>query len=889
MSLIDLVRAADVQGVVQEVAALTPAQRRACVPELKALLKELSVERRTHSGEQWVALAVAGAGCNTAATAAASWLGGRAVVDSAASVSPALLDVIERQPLEWQTTVIARMAERRAPRWGWSSEYPLLEHLVRTTGCPVPTTDAFVTNWFRDRTWYRAWPAHLAGRPQGPGLWERLSGDSFAPLLVPRLFDLADIGAELDGPWGAADDKERWTGCLVRLAEQGLVDRGEMIDRCLARLARGGRQNDQRAFLKLLAAFAPTQDEIRQRVRSYLALLGCPTPVAEHAQQVLTDLDEAGLLDPELLAEASETVLFRSEKKLVRAQLLWLDRAARRDPGRSWQVVLAAAGAFGHPDPDLQERALKVVARHLDAAGSGVLPELSAAATALNPAHHRRAEELFGLAVDTPAGPYVELLPPVPQPRQVPAPLGSAAEVAEEVSAVLAHDAGDADVIAFERALDGLVRHAFLDRAALTEALEPVLRIRRWSARGQWWDCTAYDLLYVAAAVAGQVPAHHLLAPLQGPHSPLRGRLTTAFGGQLASRLEEAAWYALSGRIPFLLATPTSATGALEAATLVERLAAYEAQGVEPGPADLSQALLRVVPTRDPGVLAAAERLTSAAGRRAARWIQVGGLPNQASVRAELEPDAPPSRARWGEYSWPDGDRSTAGQPGVPLDELLSADSMRLVRPTSGRGEPRFSSWSYLPSPHWLAMLPNHREELALRMLHGFAGASGMEERGSSQLLPLLAEADGPAGPALHLAVAYGLGARFPEDRSAAVDALLVLAARGDLDGPMLGRELAGLVRSGEVKSNRLADSVRSAADTGAYGTVWTVLAATLPGLLAEEPIRGGADLLAVAGDCARRSAARGEIAEVTAVAGRGGSSRLVKEAGLLREVLAAG
>jgi hypothetical protein len=119
------------------------------------------------------------------------------------------------------------------------------------------------------------------------------------------------------------------------------------------------------------------------------------------------------------------------------------------------------------------------------------------------------------------------------------------------------------------------------------------------------------------------------------------------------------------------------------------------------------------------------------------------------------------------------------------------------------------------------------------------------------------------------------------------VDALLVLAAQGDLDGPLLGQELAELVLIGAVKANRLTDSVRAAAATGAYGTVWSVLAAALPQLLRATPVRGVGELLAVAADCARRSGSRGPIAEVSETAGRGGPSRVVKEARALREVLA--
>ncbi len=186
-------------------------------------------------------------------------------------------------------------------------------------------------------------------------------------------------------------------------------------------------------------------------------------------------------------------------------------------------------------------------------------------------------------------------------------------------------------------------------------------------------------------------------------------------------------------------------------------------------------------------------------------------------------------------------------------------------------------------------MLPWHREELAARWLDHVAAGADRDERGAGRMLPVLAEAGGPAGLAVHLVVAYGLGARHTEDRTAAVDALLVLAARGDLDGELLGRELGGLAACGTVKPTRLASALALAAGTGAYGTVWSVLGAALPGLLgaAEPSVRGLGDLLGLAADCARRTGARGPVAEVTATAAKDGSSRVVKEARALRDVLA--
>lgn len=403
----------------------------------------------------------------------------------------------------------------------------------------------------------------------------------------------------------------------------------------------------------------------------------------------------------------------------------------------------------------------------------------------------------------------------------------------------------------------------------------------------------------VVAALAGETPPRRLWDFLSGTgRSPLRGARTSVHGAVLAVRLEEAAWLVTAHRPPYLLATPTDATGAIEAAALVDRLAGYETAGVTPGRADLCAALLRVVPSAEPEVRAAAGALGSPAGRWLAHWLRTGGLPGQPSERVLFAPGRGGKRSRvYPDRWWEDVQRIAVAQPGIgagpegPAGERLAGEFRKLLDPT----EPSVSraraadDWVWRPIPHWAAMLPHHREELAARWLDHFAMGADRDERGAGRFLPLLAESGGPAGLALHLAVGYGLGARHTEDRTGAVDALLVLAGRGQLDGGLLGRELGELVARGTVKPARLVAALGQAAGTGAYGTVWSVLRAAVPGLLgaADPSARGLGDLLALATDCARRTKARGPLAEVTAAAGRGGSGRVAKEARALRDVLA--
>ncbi|MFE2111193.1 DUF6493 family protein [Kitasatospora sp. NPDC059463] len=878
-------RTGEVPGLL---AALGPAERRSCLPTFKEMRRSGRRDWTKEGGRRMCAVLVAGAGCHAGPAGAATWIGSRDFSGRSWARHPALADVVEAQPVEWQTEVVGRLAAKRGSSWSWDL-YPLIERVVRRTGCAVPASDDFVTEWLRS-----AAGAENGRRGTATTLLERLRTDTFTPVLLPRVFELDDVAWPLNATYTTRSG-DNWPAAIAGLAESGRLGREELIDLCLGRLVRGGKTADQRAFLTVLVALAPTPAEYAARARDLLALLDGLPAVAGHAQQVLAGLDEAGLIEPEAVVEASAVVLFRSEKKLVRAQLAWLEKAARRSPERSGAVVLAAAGAFGHPDGALQERALNVVARRLKAAGEAVLPELLLAAEALNPAHHARAGELFGAPVAGSGGDdtaWDELLPPAPVPAPLGEPLATPAEVAEELAVLLA--SARPDVAVFERVLDGLVRHAHRDRTALVRALEPVLRTNPWQEVGRWRDCGPGDVLYVAAVVAGKAEPYRPGPVFRKGRDPLRGTHNTEYGNVLAARISEAAERVVTDTPPFLLATPTDATGAITASALVERLARYEAAGAAPGPADLNAALLRVAPTADPEVRAAAGRLTSAAGRWAAAWLHEGGLPAQGSERVVFAPGAGYERKRrYWERWWEDLKRIAVAQRGTggpagPARERLAGDFRKLLEGT----EPsvarirRSDDWLREPTVHWAAMLPHHREELAARWLDRFADCADRERRGTLRMLVVLAEAGGPAGLALHLALAYGLGARHPEDRAAAVDALLVLAARGDLDGALLGRELGELVALGTVKPNRLVQSVSGAADTGAHATVWSVLSAALPSLLTGESPRGTADLLALANDTARRSAARGPIPELAAVAERSGTGRLVKEARTLHAFL---
>ncbi|MBT2370018.1 hypothetical protein J7E88_33310 [Streptomyces sp. ISL-10] len=883
-------RSHDVPGLL---ATMTGEERKAALP----VLKEIRAEVRGWDWGRWRergavqdALLVAGAGCLSGAAAAAAWIGARDL-RSFSAVSPRVIaGVLKDRDPAWLADVAHRLAARASTA---QEDAPLIKELVALSGCETPTTDEYVHGWALTVT-----PARV-----GP---EAVREDRHTRVLVPRMFEATPLPAALtmyDDP----DNPLHWPSALARLAAEGVLERAALVEGCVRRLLRGGRPGEMRAVLQVLRGLGLTPAEESAHVADWAGMSadGLST-VAAHAQEVLGRVAERGELSTRALAEASAGVLFRTEKKLVRAQLSLLGKELRRDPAAAPELLPVIAEAFGHEDTGVQDRALKLVARYVPRVDAGLREELAASAALLGPVHRARAEAVFGVLADGAGGAaYEEILPPVPVPRRLEAAPESAAEVVEQLLVLVR---GEEDVVAFERVLDGLVRVAHRERDTPAEAL-------RAATAGQWWsDWTprtaderfsqhTHGLEVVAATLVGRLSAGMLDRARSRTVRP--GLCAhTGLAHTVSSRLWEVSYFLLTRPLPFLLATPTWHTGALDAGVLVERLREYGRLGAAPAAVDFAQALLRVSRSGDEAAAKAAAELGTREGDRLAAWLSEpeGVLPALRTAGADGADATCAGAAATPAASW----AASAAGPGLGLGRRIAETRQgpsfqwEFPRPLQWLGHPQevplrgCYHWEG-GDRYWTAVLPQDREALAMWLLPGVMAAAEHDARGNAWSLPALAEAEGVPGPYLHGALAAGLGARFGEDRLSAVDALLVLAARGQLDAEPAGRAIAALVRRGTVKLNRLADSARTAAATGAYGTVWSLLAAALPALLATTPApRALGEILGVAADCVERCGAGAALAlagaeGLTDLAGRRGSSQLAVQASRLLAALRQG
>ena len=789
------------------------------------------------------ALRVAGAACLPRSGDIVSWLrSGRFRCGVPGRTIAAIVRVLSapgRPPLP---EVATGLATRLRPAEVRRDEWPLAAALLRAAEVPPPATEAVLNGWIRELS--SSVPKTLTAR---------LAADPWLGVLLPQVFAIPRVAAGLD---------ETWPVALLRLVANGRFDRAELIRLVLHRMRAGDRPGAMRPVVELYRLLDPTLDERTEHAQEYLGMLSGPhVTVTEIAQQALRTLDDAGRLDAGAIAEAGAAVLLRTEKKLVRAQLAWLDKAVTRHPEAVAPLLAAVAAGLGNESVDLAEQALRVLAGH-----PGGLDALRERAGTLDGDLRRQADEALGL-IAAPAAPSFAPAPVAYAPEPMPPPIASLTELADEMAA-RQRDPGRP--VELERLLAGVVKFAQADRDAVAAALAP------HALPGD------SPLGAVIRAVTGTGTTPHsspdraLPAPqelLPAPHEmlPAPQEMLPAPQEMLTARIRELAGQLAGGGPQALLAVPATTDGHVDPARVLLRLAQAESNGRQPGPYDLAQALLRLPRKVDPSVAAAAGRLVSPAGRRLAAWLRDGDLPDPVTTVVAVHGEPPRRTAAFAPLDVK-GLAVPDGLLGLPAEEAAAR--------AYGVGRPPDTAC-------WPMVLPGHREIIAAHAQPFLAPAADQGHRGGLELLPALARSAGPFGPAIGLCLAYGLAARRERDRLAVADALLHLAATGGLDAGLIGRELGLLLAGGSVVLGRAVQALAEVARAGAQHVVWAIAHTLVPALLRmDRPPQGTPELLALAAAAAAATGARADLPEVRAAA-RPARTRLRAEAYRLARTIA--
>lgn len=833
--------------VVNLLAPYPPAELKGLAAPLKALRRELreleAAGRWDEAYQQYAPLLVAGLMSAQTPAQAVWWLNPRLLGASWSRSwdgQPTLDDktflrlLTTGREREWAGDLACRLAEglRAEPdRMLW----PIAHGLAGLTGTALPLTDGYVVGWLRAGSRAR-FGRRLGGEHDNLTDW--LRADPRLGEIVTRGFEIAGSGSEFADPLAPRYGEENeWPKALAALCAEGKLVRAAVIDACAARLLAGDRPGSLRGHIRVHEQLAPTPAEVHERLPTYLGMAAsAPGAAAKLAQQALRAADSATALHVETLAGLSADIFSRPETALANQQAAWIDATLKANPDAAPLLLPVIGAAFTHPAVPVQERALKVAAKHLKAAGPDALAALRRAAEGIDPVLRDRARRDFS----APGSPTAAVTSPAraaqPElPAYQPAPMPAALESLDELVTAFTPVAANKTVAALdvERLMEAVALHADRDRKALAEALAPL--------RTVYPPMTIHRSHEEFLPVALRCLYHAAFGEDRRHDDISRYRPTTVISPliTISVRVIELVDALLAGQpVPVLLATPTAGSGAIDPDTLVARLETYEQRSARPLPNDLQQALIRTA-GGDERVVAALNGLPALPGP----VPSFDDYPEQARLYGtKLMPYARP-------LNMPGATRTG---PLCPAASEATSLYRILVPPHDPDDEICFPApiWDHR-CDCWPTLLPHHPELLAAHAMPTLYQQANGEDRNESTIFPHFAETTGTPGHLAHLALAYGLVADRLSSRVAAQDALLTLAARGLLRPEQLGRAAAQLWRRGMIRANRLLASLREVEQAGTGALVLETVAAAVE-VLAETPdIRGLPDLLLLAARCA--------------------------------------
>lgn len=467
-----------------------------------------------------------------------------------------------------------------------------------------------------------------------------------------RLFEVENSAFVYD--WGGDNPRrpknyETWQDAIIKLAADGVIDRGRVLDGCVAGLGREFKQTYLSAYGKLHDALEPSGDEMKARERAYRDLLTSPVgPVISFAVKSLAKLAKPGELDDEQFLAAAAPVFTHRAKGNAARVLKLAQSIVKRKPELSAAASMLAIDALSHPSVDVQEQALALIAT-ADAPNDDLAAQFERSRSFLSPSLVQKAESVMALlapdrvTVDAAATPAPEVDDIARELEQIPPDIRSLLNIASaselppsldfdvlavpslaaheplnpvqtteelfELASRLVEQVGSAMDV--EMLLDGISRLGTDRSGNFARLAEPLLeRVAKWGEGGygliHFWSVLSLslaDLLHTW--LKGK--RHHTPASQwhteSGPVRFVQSRIRDVIDGVVNQKPRP------------LLATPTHGGGWLDAETFVTRVAAYQREHREPGQADLMQALLRLAPANRKLALQRAAQLPGDLGR----------------------------------------------------------------------------------------------------------------------------------------------------------------------------------------------------------------------------------------------------------------------------------
>lgn len=747
----------------------------------------------------------------------------RSVVDALARLAAGERPSVPQDaPPPWLEALVARQIEAMSRTWSFSDTFTPVRVLERLGVTAPPRDDEYVL----------AVVGGLVGRHGSRSRADVLRADPGLLQLLPRLFEVEGGGeVSLTNVDKYSPEEASWKLTFLELVAAGNLSRQEVLGWCLGALQRDFSAYRAGWYSALYRVLEPSVDELSEQQGVLCALVRSDvTATVSMAVGYLRKLSAAGRFDDTRVETLSPALLARTKGPALDA-LRILGEVARRRPEVSASVAEVVTLGLGHTSADVQRAAASLL-------------EQMGAQSVMSPLRDQLAPSVqaeFGGVTNAPStGDGITVDPPH-RLRDV-----EAVELVERTAGLLE---SAEDPIELELVLRGLSQlsdpsrlHPLARRARTVLERGPREGVTRGWLRGH----IARLVLAASRETPPPLPAPtprsaFLVARLTGVENVLDG--------------STAPWEPV--------ASPTLSNGLVLPEDLVDRLGRCADLRVP----DLVAALLRLAPGDHDAARRAVTRSDEVGD--AVRYALGGPPPKTSRVpgrgarlrQPELWVAAARGRAPRDDDAFLSGSGLTAAGQGSAVRPVLSATGEPFTW-KDARGEHASMSWTYqltvdasttqadvlqptlaLSVLHkgfppddledwvgWLALTtPLDTEttltELVWPVLIAAEGFSVAHD--ATRVLATLADHPGATGVLTATTLAVGMSAQRVDQRALAVDAVALMATRGQMPSEQLADGMAAA--ASYCQASRWASSLGQLVPLTADGYIYDLLQAALP------------------------------------------------------------
>lgn len=157
-----------------------------------------------------------------------------------------------------------------------------------------------------------------------------------------------------------------WSTALIEAMEDGRIPRARLLQSSLQALQAGFSPYACRWYMKLFDALSPSPAELGGASEIFLQLLAAPADnvIGWALKKVKALYKHKAYTPPERLPAALRPALSAEGRGTVKSAISLLGQLARAKGGPRAPALNAACLAFAHPDPGVQEAALKLLERY---------------------------------------------------------------------------------------------------------------------------------------------------------------------------------------------------------------------------------------------------------------------------------------------------------------------------------------------------------------------------------------------------------------------------------------------------------------------------------------------------------------------------------------------